>query len=79
VWIAERIEQGIRSGRIAKPIEKKGFVGKKKENEVNNLKGGYKGKGKNTKTSKHLPPKSLVSTFPTLYPKPTQSNKIPSK
>ena len=37
VRIAERIEQGIRSGRIAEPIEKKGFFGKKKEIEVNNL------------------------------------------
>jgi hypothetical protein len=47
VRIAERIEQGIRSGRIAKPIEKRGFVGKKKEIEVNNLEDSYKGKGKN--------------------------------
>jgi len=38
--IAERIEQGIRSGRIAEPIEKRSFVGKRKENEVNNLEGG---------------------------------------
>ncbi|KAJ7010290.1 hypothetical protein NC653_000894 [Populus alba x Populus x berolinensis] len=37
VRIVERIEQGIRSGRIAEPIEKRGFIGKKKENEVNNL------------------------------------------
>jgi len=47
VQIAERIEQGIRSGRIAEPIEKRGFVGKKKENEVNNLEDSYKGRGKN--------------------------------
>jgi len=47
VRIAERIEQGIRSERIAEPIEKKGFVGKKKEIEVNNLEGRYQGKGKN--------------------------------
>jgi hypothetical protein len=37
VRIAKRIEQGIRSGRVVEPIEKKGFVGKKKEIEVNNL------------------------------------------
>ena len=36
VWIAKRIEQGIQSGRIAKPVEKGGFVGKKKETEVIN-------------------------------------------
>jgi len=47
VRIAERIEQGIRSGRIAEPIEKRGFVGKKKEIEVNNLEDSYKGRGKN--------------------------------
>jgi hypothetical protein len=32
VRIAERIEQGIQSGRIAKPVEKRGFVGEKKGN-----------------------------------------------
>ena len=37
VRIAERIEQGIRSGRIMEPVEKRGFVGKRKEVEVNNL------------------------------------------
>jgi len=45
VRIVERIEQGIRSGRIAEPIEKKGFVGMK-EIEVNNLEGRYQVKGK---------------------------------
>eukprot|EP00258_Populus_trichocarpa_P037241 XP_024453260.1 uncharacterized protein LOC112326933 [Populus trichocarpa] len=50
VRIAERIEQGIRSGRIAEPIEKRGFIGKKKENEVHNLEGGYKGRIKNYQT-----------------------------
>ena len=47
VRIAEMIEQGIRSGRIAEPIEKRGFVGKKKEIEVNNLEDSYKRKDKN--------------------------------
>jgi len=50
VRIAERIEQGIRSGRIMEPVNKKGFVGKRKETEVNSLEGGYKGKGKNYQT-----------------------------
>jgi len=45
--ISERIEHGIRSGRSAEPIEKRSFVRKRKENEVNNLEGGYKGKSKN--------------------------------
>ena len=44
VCIAERIEQGIKVGRIAKPLEKKGFIGRKREDDINNLKGGYKGK-----------------------------------
>ena len=48
--IAKRIEQGIQSGRIAEPIEKKGFFRKNKEIEVNNLKGRYQGKGKNYQT-----------------------------
>ncbi|XP_073260719.1 uncharacterized protein [Populus alba] len=34
VRIAKRIEQGIRSGRIAEPLEKKGFIGRKKEIEI---------------------------------------------
>ncbi|XP_073261622.1 uncharacterized protein [Populus alba] len=34
VRIAERIEQGIRSGRIAEPLEKRGFIGRKKEIEI---------------------------------------------
>ena len=44
VRVAERIEQGIKAGRIAKPLEKKGFIGRKREGDVNNLEGGYKGK-----------------------------------
>ena len=39
-----RIEQGIQSERITAPIEKKGLKEKK---NVNNVKGGYKGKNKN--------------------------------
>ena len=50
VRIAERIEQGIRSGRIAEPIENRGFIVKKKQNEVNSLEGGYKGRSKNYQT-----------------------------
>ena len=37
VLIAERIEQGIQSGKIMEPVEKRGFVGKKKEVGINNL------------------------------------------
>jgi hypothetical protein len=44
VRIAKRIEQGIKVGRIVKPLEKKGFIGRKMEGDVNNLECGYKGK-----------------------------------
>lgn len=37
VRIAKRIKQGIKSRRRAEPVEKKGFAGKKRENDVNNL------------------------------------------
>ena len=44
VRIAERIEQGIKARRIAMTVEKKGFIGRKREGDINNLEGGYKGK-----------------------------------
>jgi hypothetical protein len=44
VRIAERIEQGIKAGRIAEPLETKGFIGRKMEGHVNNFEGGSKGK-----------------------------------
>jgi hypothetical protein len=37
VVIAERIQQGIRAGRISKPTEKKGFTKRKKDVEVSNV------------------------------------------
>ncbi|XP_011016207.1 PREDICTED: uncharacterized protein LOC105119733, partial [Populus euphratica] len=42
ITIVERIEQAIRMGRMLEPIEKKGFIGKKKDSEVNHVEGGYK-------------------------------------
>ena len=42
--ITERIKQRIKAGRIAEPLEKKGFTGRKWEGDVNNLEDGYKGK-----------------------------------
>jgi hypothetical protein len=44
VRVAERIEQGIKVRRIPEPLEKKGFIGRRREGDVNNLEGGYKGK-----------------------------------
>ena len=57
VRIAERIEQGIRSGRIAKLLEKRGFIGKRKEIEVNNLE-------RRSKNYQIPTPESLILTFP---------------
>jgi hypothetical protein len=42
IVIDERIEQRVRADRISKPIEKKGFAGRRKDAEVNNIKR-YKG------------------------------------
>jgi len=44
VRIAERIEQGIKAGRIAEPLQTKGFIGRKMESHVNNFEGGSNGK-----------------------------------
>jgi hypothetical protein len=44
VRIAERIEQGIKAGRIAEPLETKDFIGRKMKGHVNNFEGGSKGK-----------------------------------
>ena len=44
VRIAERTEQGIKVGRITKPLEKKGFSVRKMKDDVKNLKGRYKHK-----------------------------------
>jgi len=44
VRIAERIEQGIKAGRIIEPLETKGFIGRKMEGPVNNFEGGSNSK-----------------------------------
>jgi hypothetical protein len=79
VRIAERIEQGIRSGRIAKPIEKRGFVGKKKEIEVNNLEDSYKGKGKNYQNYQ-IPTSQITSInfFKPFIPNQPHQTKFPT-
>ena len=40
VRIADRIEQGIKAGRIIEPLETKGFIGRKMKGLVNNFEGG---------------------------------------
>jgi len=44
VRIAERIEQGIKVGRIAEPLETKGFIGRKMEGHIYDFEDGSKGK-----------------------------------
>ena len=44
VRIAERIEQGIKAGRIVEPLQTKGFIGRKMEGHVNHFEGGSNGK-----------------------------------
>lgn len=51
VCITERTEQGIKVGRIAKPLEKKGFTRRKREGDVNSLEDRYKGKKVNYQNS----------------------------
>lgn len=39
--IVERIEQGIKFRNIAESVEKKRFIRRKKDTNVNNMKDGY--------------------------------------
>jgi hypothetical protein len=52
VAVAKRIEQGVKSGRIFAPIEKRGFEGKRRE--VNYVESGYRGM-KNPFQNYHTP------------------------
>ena len=70
VAVTERIEQGVKSGRISAPVEKKGFEGKKKE--VDHVEG-----RKNPFQNYHTPSFSsqianvnLNSSFPARKPEP---------
>jgi hypothetical protein len=71
VRVAERIEQGIKAGRIAEPLEKKGFMGRKREGDINNLEGGYKGKNINYQNPQMPTPHSTNINFA----KPFQTNR----
>jgi hypothetical protein len=44
VRIAERIEQGIKAGRIVEPLETKGFIGRNLKGHIYDFEGGSKGK-----------------------------------
>jgi hypothetical protein len=72
--VAERIEQGVKSGRISAPVEKRGFECKRKE--VDHVEGSYRGR-KNPFQKYHTPSFSprianinLNSSFPAKKPKP---------
>jgi hypothetical protein len=74
VVVAERIEQGVNSGRISAPVEKKGFEGKRKE--VDHVEGSYMDR-KNPFQKYHTPSISpqianinLNSSFPARKPEP---------
>lgn len=67
VCIAERIEQGIKSGHIAELVEKKGFARKKRESDMSNLKDMCKGKKANYLTLK-LPILILSNLLPRIKP-----------
>ena len=71
VRVAERIEQGIKTGRIAEPLEKKGFMGRKRKGDINNLEGGYKGKKINYQDPQMPIPHSINMNFA----KPFQNNR----
>jgi len=58
VAVAERIEQGVKSGRIYALIEKRGFEGKGKE--VNHVEGGYISR-RNSFQNYHTPSKLSIS------------------
>ena len=75
VCIAERIEQGIKAGRIPEPLEKKGYSGRKKEGDVNNLEGGYKCKKVNYPNSQ-MPTPQLTNINFTKPLHPNSTNQI---
>jgi len=78
VAVAERIEQGVKSGRIYALIEKRGFEGKGKE--IDYVEGGYIGK-RNSFQNYHTPSQivniNLNSPFP--KKKKTLAPKLPSQ
>jgi len=71
VAMAQRIEQGVRSGRISAPVEKKGFEGKRRE--VDHVESGFRGKKKqfqNYHISLQIANNNFNPSFPTRKPEP---------
>jgi hypothetical protein len=74
VAVAKRIEQGVKSGRISAPTNKRGFKGKRKE--VDYVENGNKGR-KNLFQNYHTPSSlsqitniNFNSSFPAKKPEP---------
>ena len=74
VAVAERIKQGVKSGRIFMPVAKRGFEGKRKD--VDYVESSYRGR-KNPFQKYHTPSSSpqitninFNSFFPTRKPEP---------
>jgi hypothetical protein len=65
--ITDRIKQGIKASRISKSTEKKGFTRKKKDVDVGNVEGGYKGKknyqNQNYQTQSYRTPSPQISSI----------------
>jgi hypothetical protein len=72
VAVAERIEQGVKSGRISALIEKRGFEGKGKE--VDHVESGYIGR-RNSFQNYHTP--SQIANINLNSPFPTKKNMSP--
>ena len=76
VAVAERIEQGIKNGRISAPIKKRGFVGKKRD--IDHIETGYR--GRNTQFQKYSASSSQNANvnFKSPYPTGTLGNQVKS-
>ena len=77
--VAERIEQGVRSGKIYAPTEKKGFKGKRRE--VDHVEGDYRVKKYQFQNYHTLPQIANINfnpSFPTRKPDPQIKNQTKS-
>jgi len=73
--VVERIEQGVKSGRISAAIEKKGFKGKRRE--VDHVEGDYRGRKYQFQNYHTLPQIANINfnpSFPTRKPEPQIKN-----
>ncbi|XP_073264245.1 uncharacterized protein [Populus alba] len=78
VFIAERIEHAIQAGRIVDLIEKRGFVGRKKESEIHNVERGGRGRKvyQDNYNFKTVTPTPSISKIKFASPTHNQNNPI---